>query len=65
MSEVKSTIEASVPIAQVLLYGTDRAAATVLMPLLKENGVPDGTPIEVEVVPRKYDYLATAKWRPL
>lgn len=63
MSQIKQTLSVSVSIADVMLHGIDAAAAKALNAAFKENGIPDGVPVEVEVVPRKYDYEARATWQ--
>ena len=62
MSEIKNTMSISVPIGDVMIEGIDKAAADAINAAMKEQGVPNGTPLTVEIVPRKYDYLATATW---
>jgi hypothetical protein len=62
MIDVKSSISTSVSIADVLLRGQEAAAAAALMPMLQESGVADGIEVQVDVVPRTFDYLATATW---
>ena len=62
MSEIKNSLSTSVSIGEVLIEGIDKAAAKAINSALKAAGVPDGTPLTVEVVARKYDYLATATW---
>ena len=63
MSAIKQTLSVSVPISEVMLHGVDAAAAKALNAAFKENGVPDGIRVEVEVTPRKHDYEARATWQ--
>jgi hypothetical protein len=64
MSQVKQCLTISVPIVDTLLKGERVAFAEAVNVALKEHGVPDGTPVQVDVIPRKYDFEVTATWSP-
>jgi len=62
MAEIKQSLSISISIADAMLEGAEVAATRALQEALKEAGVPDGTPVEVSMYPRKYDYEVTGTW---
>lgn len=61
-TEIKQTFTLSVPIVDVMLDSLEGAARKAINAKMKELGIPDGTPIQVDVTPRKYDYEVRATW---
>jgi hypothetical protein len=61
-SQIKQCLTVFVPIVITIMEGERVAFAKAVNAALKKNGVPDGTPIQVDVVPRKYDFEVTATW---